>query len=369
MRPAFSSSRSAGAFALLLAGLMALPALVARTGWLDRRDVYPAIPWKYGPFPWIQKKIFSETNDVDIAFLGSSLIWCGINPSYVQRQLSAKLGHEAEVFTLGWPWPGYDAPYFIARDLLEHRRVRMLVIYDEVRGDLAPTDAPHIHSSRWFRLGDNSEALDGLTWPDKLSLYSGTVLGAPRSLLSLLRPNLTEDPAHCRPNIWNTVYHAANFVEQRGAVRVRLGFNNKKDFLPYEPPTTATPADAVIYSAATRSAFTFTGPPTRPYRLHFARKLAQLCQEHGTRLVILHLPGLGERTKATIPEREPWPEVLGAPVSLVGIPGVKFFANIPAENATLFYFSRGHLNQNGQDRFTPLVTPALLELYADPNKF
>jgi len=128
MRPAFSSPRQAAAFALLLAVLLVLPALVARTGWLKRRDVYPAIAWKYGPFPWIQQKIFAETRDADMVFLGSSHIWSAINTPYVQQRLSAQLGREAEVFTLGWPWAGFDASYVIARDLLDHRRVHTLVI-------------------------------------------------------------------------------------------------------------------------------------------------------------------------------------------------------------------------------------------------
>src|SRR3954453_8385081 len=123
MKPAFSSPRQASAFALLLASLLAMPAVMARTGRLHRRDVYPTIAWKYGPFPWIQQKIFAETRDADMVFLGSSHLWNAINTPYVQARLSERLGREAEVFSLGWPWAGFDAAYVIARDLLDHRRV------------------------------------------------------------------------------------------------------------------------------------------------------------------------------------------------------------------------------------------------------
>ena len=184
------SSWQAVTFALLVAVLMALPALMARTGRLDRRDVYPAIPVKSGPFSWIQQEIFTRTGDVDIAFLGSSHIWVAINTPYVQKKLSEQLGREAEVFTLGWPWAGFDALYVIGRDLLDHRRVRTLVIYDEY----VPGDITHVACSRWFRIGENTEMLDGLSWRAKASYYGSAVLGMPRSLLSLLRPNLLEDP-------------------------------------------------------------------------------------------------------------------------------------------------------------------------------
>jgi hypothetical protein len=360
MTPAFSSSRQAAAFALLLALLLALPALVAPTGWLKRRDVYPSIPSKYGPFSWIQQQIFTETNAVDIAFLGSSLIWSGVNTPFVQRRLSEQLRREAEVFTLGWPWPGYDPLYFIARDLLDQRRVRMLVIYDEYRG----SDMPHLHSSRWFRLGENSEALDGLPWPAQAGLYGGAVLGMPRHLLSLVRSNLLEDPAHSGANIWNTFYRAPNVAEHRGALCARIGFDYLQNFTPYQPLLVATPGDVVVYSADTRGAFTFTGPRTPPYQSHFARKLAQLCRERGTRLVVLHLPELRECDQAAIPEREPWPEVWSAPVDLVGIPGAKLFAGIPVTDLKKFYYDPRHLNQNGQEMFTRLLTPVLLKLYA-----
>jgi hypothetical protein len=183
MSTAFSSPRQAAAFALLLAVLLALPALVAGTGWLDRRDVYPAIPWKYGPFPWIQQKIFAETKDVDMVFLGSSHIWSAVDTPYLQKKLTEQLGREAEVFTLGWPWPGFDASYTIARDLLDHRRVHTLVIDDE-----GGSDVPHVNSSRWFRIGEDSEALAGLPWIAQARLYGGAVLGMPRQLLSLAAP-------------------------------------------------------------------------------------------------------------------------------------------------------------------------------------
>jgi len=366
MAPAFSSSRQAAAFALLLAVLLALPALVARTGWLKRRDVYPTIPTKYGPFSWIQRQIFIETNDVDIAFLGSSHIWNGVDTPFVQKQLSERLGREAAVFTLGWPWPGYDAMYVIAADLLEHRRVRMLVIYDEHRS----ADTPHLHSSRWFRIGENTAVLAGLPFTGQAALYGGAVLGMPRHLLSLVRSNRLEDPAHCPTSSWNTFYRAPNFAEQLGALRARIAFNYLPDFSPYQPPSAATPADVVVYSADTRGAFTFTGPPTPPYQRHFARKLAQLCREHGTRLVVLHLPELHERKQATIPERELWPEVWSAPVDIVGIPGAKLFAGIPAADLPKLFYDPVHMNQNGQELFTRLITPALLKLYdASPKSF
>jgi hypothetical protein len=365
MRPAFSSTRQAAAFALLLVVVMAAPALLAWTGWVARRDVYPAIAWNYGPFPWIQQKIFAETGDVDMVFLGSSHLWSAIDTPYVQKKLSAELGREAEVFTLGWPWPGFDAVYVIARDLLDHRRVHTLVIYDED----PQGNAPHTNSSRWFRLGDQSESLGGLPWVSRVTLYGSAVLGTPRQLLTLMRPNLVEDLGRGRPNCWTSRYRAPDLAGKRGALSARLGFDYNKDYVPLEARGNATPADARIYSAENRAGFRFTGPATEPYHLHFARKLARLCQERGTRLVILHPPVLHEHGESVVSERELWPEVLGVPVDIIGIPPAKLFAGLPEADLPRLFYDDVHLNQSGQDLFTPLITPALVQLHETSTRY
>jgi hypothetical protein len=362
MTPAFSSNRQASAFAILLAILLGLPALTARTGVFARREVYPAIPWKYGPFPWIQQKIFDESKDVDIAFLGSSHIWCAINTPFVQQHLSGQLGRESEVFTLSWPWTGFDALYVIARDLLEHRRVRMMVIYDENRG----TDEPHPQSSRWFRAGD-SDVLSGLPWESQASLYGGAVLGIPRQLLSVLRPDLLEDPAHCHTNFWNNYYHAPNLAENLGSLRARLAYGVSPNFVPFQPKGDATPANALEYSPETRGSFEFNGRAMPPYQLHFARKLAELCRTRGTHLVVIHTPSLDEAQETIISERQNWQAVLGSEITIIGIPPSRLFAGIPLEDLPRLFYENAHLNQNGQDMFTALITPKLIELYNAPS--
>jgi hypothetical protein len=362
MSPAFSSRRQALAFALLLAVLIALPALMAETGWLTRRNVYPTIPLIYGPFGWIQQQIFGADGDVDIAFIGSSHIWTAIDTPYVQQKLSDQLGREATVFTLGWPWPGFDAVYVIARDLLYQRRVRMLVIYDDFHVNV--DDGPHKFAHQWFRIGETTEVFTGLPWKSTASLYGCAVLRMPRHLLSLLRPNLVQSPAAARDDYWTIQYRAANVAKQLGSLRARLTVNRNPNFSSYRPEVAATPADTLTYSGESRNAFEFTGPLTPPFQLHFARKLALLCKERATRLVILHVPNLKELGRAVVSERECWPEVLGAPADIVGVPPARLFAGIPDACVEKLFYDDDHLNVNGQDVFTPIIYPELLKLYA-----
>ncbi len=360
MPPAFSSSRQAAAFAILLAVMMALPALVGATGWLHRRDVYPSIPWRYGPFPWIQQKIFDETSDVDIAFLGSSHIWCAVDTPYVQRELSRQLGREANVFSLCWPWPGFDLMHAVARDLLERRHVRMLVIDDE---DEDANDEPQQQSARWFRVGDDPSELTGLPWTGQAALYGGAVLGMPRQLLSLARPNLMDDLALHRPTFWEQHYRAPNVAEHLGSLSARLTFGYNQNFADFTPAVRATPADVVRYSAETKDAFRFGPPHSGPYQLHFARLIAQLCREKHVRLVVLNIPRFHTRGEPAIFMRERWPEVLRVQTDMAGIPPAKLFAGMSAEDLRQLFYEPRHFNQNGQKMFTPLITPVLMGIY------
>jgi hypothetical protein len=364
LAPAFSSRRQALALALLLALLVALPALMASTGLLKRRDVYSEIAWDYGAFPWFQQQIFDQKSGVDMAFLGSSHILFDVDTPYVQRKLSQQLGRPAEVFTMGWTWPGFDTVYTIAHDLLEHRKVHTLVIYDE--NGLQPLDdLPHVQSWRWFVMGEAPEAFRGLPLTFQARLYGGAVLGMPRHLLSLARRNLPDDPLHTPPNVWTTRFHAPNPAEYLGSMRARLFIGMDPNFAPYHPPGTATSADVAIYSPETREAFWLKGDPARPYQLYFARMLAKLCAERGTQLVFLHLPIYSEAAEKLIPERRVWSEELGAPAEMVGIPPTKLFAGIPPSDLAKLYIDGDHFNLNGQQLFTPLITPALLKVYAN----
>src|SRR5438093_370763 len=106
MSPAFSSARQAATFALLLLGLIALPLLVSSSKLPPRSEIYSSIGWRCGPFPFLHHEIFDKKDDIDIAFVGSSHLWSGIDTPFVEKELTRKLGRKAVVVSLGWPWPG-----------------------------------------------------------------------------------------------------------------------------------------------------------------------------------------------------------------------------------------------------------------------
>ena len=363
MRPAFSSTRAAAAFALLLLALLALPVVVGKNLLPPREQAYAVPGWGNGPYPWIRNQIFEETNDIDIAILGSSHIWNAINTPYVQAQLTEKLGRPAIVRTICWGGAGYDGLYFIVQDLLAHRHVRLLVFYDEnpapgFRNNTAPV---------WFRFGDSAAALRGLPLPEQGLLYFAAVVGMPRNLLAQLRPNRPAPLVTDQPNYWTLTANAPNPATNLGCLTVQMGFapdhlTAPEPFETFAPPAGAAPADVLTYSLPTKNAFQFSTAPLPAWQRHFAQQFATLLSAHGVRPVMLYLPVLAEARSPVIAERAFWPDLL-TDVTLLGIPPTKLFGYLTDAELRQIYGDPMHFNANGQSYFTPLITPALIKLY------
>jgi hypothetical protein len=364
MRPAFSSTRQAAAFVLLLAVILLSPVLAGKRLLPPRERIYTMPGWNRGPVPWIHHEIFEETNDIDIAIVGSSHILHDLDAAYIQASLSERLHRPAVVRTIGWTGGGYDGLYFITQDLLAHRRVRLLVFYDEqnvayTRNSLA---------SVWFRFADNAEALRGLSVPDAGLFYFAAIIGLPRNLMEWVRPNLSVPLTEDTPNYWETAYASPSVVKMLGATRSELGYTRKEGendftpFVPFTPANGATPADAEIYLPDKPGDFAFTGETVPAWQLHFARQFAAMGRAHDCRLVMLHLPIRDEARLPVIRERRCWPEILPG-VTLLGVPPAKMFGRLTDEEVRQLYFNFAHFNKNGVDYFTPLITPALINLY------
>jgi hypothetical protein len=376
MRPAFSSTKQAAAFALLLLVLLVLPVVMGKNLLPPREQSYAIQGWDNGPYPWLHQQIFEETNEIDIAFVGSSLMMWGIDTPYVQAKLSAQLGRPAVVRSICWGGTGYDALFFITQDLLAHRKVRLLVFYDEdnVLKGYRNTQAPI-----WFRYGDNAGALAGLPLMEKTLFYFAAIIGAPRNLLGLLRPNLPLALTSSTPNYMETLFHTPNPATRLGSVAAQLTCNPTADGQPFEaftPHTETSPADVCIYSPTNRFGFQFLDEPLPAWQKHFAIKFGVLAAQHGCKLVLLNLPLFDKDRPAVLQERFFWPDVFSNQLTIVGIPPARLLAGLSEADVYLLYGNAGHrnnayashLNQNGQEFFTQLITPALIELYEAAGK-
>jgi len=369
MSPAFSSIKDAGAFALLLLIILLLPILVPKSALPPREQIYATLSWNVGPYPFIHQQIYDEKSDIDIAIIGSSRIWCAINTPYLQEQLSEKLGRKAVVISLCWPWTGFDAVYFIAQDILQHRRVHTLVFTDE-SGLYGVQTTPHDEAWRWFRFEDDADALRGIPLQAQLTYYYGSILGLPRNLLSLIRPNLAPDLSPERTRALEADHHWVMPTQNLGAAVMLEGYFNRPDlFEKFTGKLPASPSDVISYTPQTAADFHFEMQPApTSLQTHFVKKFGELAQANHTALVCLNVPHLDDRESKQILERFFWPDVMESPVTLLGIVPSVLFAGMSEEDVEKLYWDRHHFNQNGQDYFTHLITPKLIEIYDTPPK-
>ena len=364
MRPAFSSIAQAAAFTALLMVLLLAPLVIGKNLLPPREQIYASKSWGSGPYPWIQNQIFQETNAIDIAFMGSSHILHAVDTPYVQAELGKQLGRPAVARTVGWGGAGYDALYLIAKDLLKHRRVRMLVIYDE-----NPQMARNAQISAFFRYADDAGVLTGLPASDQAVYYCAALLGLPKNLLARLRPNLPAPLVTVPQNYWEQHYGSTSIVKLCGCTRSELGFNydpmsdHFTAFTPFTPPTGVTPADVEIWPSAGKTHFQIDSAPLPAWQVHFARKLGELARANGCRLVMLHLPVISDADESALRERTDWTQIFGADFPLLGIPAIKLFGGLTNEERHRLFFNTAHFNANGMDYFTPLITPAIVQLY------
>ena len=365
MRPAFSSTKHAAAFAAMMLVLLSLPAVVGKNLMPPREQAYATQSWGSGPYPYIQQQLFEEKGNIDIAFLGSSHILHCLDARRLQDELGKQLGRPATVRVLGWGGAGYDALYFIAKDLLAHRRVRMLVFYDDVNGTYRNAKGPV-----WFRFQDDARALAGLPLREKGLFYFASLVGMPRNLLCLVRPNL---PADLRvKNYWEDHYGSVNLTENLGSTTSELAFTARNNpdadpsipFIPYQPGNGTTPADCFIYSPLTRTNFEITNEPIPVWQIHFMHLLLALARQQNCQLVQLSIPDLlGNYRAERIEERAFWPEIFGTNLVMLGVPPARVFNRLSDEEVRRLYYNAGHLNKNGQIYFTSLILPSLLQIY------
>lgn len=365
MHPAFSSTKQAAAFALLLLVVLSSPLWAGKKLLPPREEAYSTQSWGSGPYPWIENQIFQETNDIDIAFMGSSRILHAMDTPYVEDQLSKQLGRPSVVRTLAWGGAGFDGLYLIARDLLAHRRVHLLVIYDEnPESDYRYTQLP-----AFFEYSQDSGLISGLPLRERGLYYFAAVLGMPRNLLNLLRPNLPTPLISNPPNHWEQHYGSASVVKLLGATKSQLGFNydtmsdNFTDFTPFTPHTGVTPSDTEVYSADHPGDFKFGDATLPAWQMAFATHLSELAAANSTRLVMITIPVLADATATNIQERVRWTDVFRGNFRLLGLPPTRLFNGLTDQQLHWLFTNRKHFNENGMTYFTPLVTPTLLKIY------
>lgn len=359
MAPAFSSTRQAAAFVVMVLAVLLSPVLIGKGLIRSRDQIYSSLPWGTGPYPYLHNQIYEEKGDIDVVFTGPSTMWYAIDTPYFQKKLSEKLGRPATARTLCWDWAGADPFYRITKDLLEHRNIRMMVFCDFPEM-IAPNTA-HKMASELFQWPDHTEDLAGLQLRPQMSFYAAAILGMPKNLLGRFRSNLPIVDAE--EISWPGFNHMENPFLRLGALASPV--IEGRDFVEFTPSTSPSATNVIIYSEATKDEFAFPQAPLQLMQAAFVRKAAQLTQEHHVQMVYIYIPRSTEIRVATINPNAYWPDFFSDRLTMMGIPPAKLFAGLSDDDALKLYWEYRHLNINGQKYFTPVVTPALVQLYED----
>ena len=415
MHPAFHSTRAAAAFGLIMAMSIALPMILRTLGPPTREQAFSTLPTAAGPVAMIRNLIYQDSGQADVLFVGSSLIKTDVHAKQLAQRLSRELGRPMRVDVLELNWYGADQQYFMLKDYLAHHPPPNLVVLHtpQVR---AYENRPHPQAYRWLRYGDLPELPQSFPTLSKLQLYGEMVLGAPRQLLSLLRPNLIgpEDPvlpAEIATGKAATSWRAAagpSSAEATATPGHDATSPSSARSVATSRPAAASPATAMAAPALPTTGIAAPAPlaanrsssngaalsgmtteavpaasllsPTDPvfqvvhpklsseyrfqmgpYTLFFMERMADLVRRAGSHLVLIHLPLGHDPVNGTIQELEPWATVFGPDIRVIAVPKDRFFEGL---DPGPYYFSGdNHMTPAGGDRFTQSIASPVGQAY------
>ncbi len=304
------------------------------------------MPESQGGYSFMKDEIFEKEEDLDILFVGGSVIWNGVDSPQVQRELSTRLGRPARVATFGYNFNSIDISYTAVRDLLERRRVRM-VVFSIPR--LAYPKGPSVTSYRFLRYGED-DVVEGLPLDSRISLYACSVLRAPHDLLTIVRRN---------PSTAKTAHS-----ESLGAFLRKEGMaHDPGAFARFTPPAPPFSSAELIYSDSTSNGFRFEDNQLPAHQDYYLEKLMELLREREVPLAILNVPQYGERDNDQIIERLDWPRRFGSDIPIIGVRPSLLFAGLDEEGVEKLHSDLQHFNLNGSEYYTHAVLPAILDVY------
>lgn len=311
----------------------------------DKVELYRSIPDNYGPYRSFSNEIFKSKDTLDLLFVGSSLLWTGIDDHYISKMLSKIHDSDLNVKLFGINWRGEDILYYIIRDIIENRPVKRLILS-------MPTpkhNDKNIHNVlyRFLQYPNYKESILGLNPIYSFIYYAASVLSAPRQLITIFKKEIAFS-------------NYENF-NQTGSYKVNSGFNGAPFKYINNKKPNYFPLENTMYSLD-GSNFKFQGPEINGYQKHYIGKIFELLKKNNIKTAIIHIPKYSERESDKISERVCWPKTFDTEVDIIGIRPNELFESMSDDSIKYFYYDE-HLNSNGNEYFTASIFPAIAEFY------
>lgn len=346
LKPAFSSHAKALWFVALIIFLLVLPKIIYNSQSISRRASYESMPEDMGAYSFMKTEVFDKKEDIDILFIGASLIWQAIDAPLVRQELSKKLGRPANVLVFGFNYNGFDVPYAILKDLLERRRVKLIIL--SIPRDTT-TDGPTIPACKFIAYDDYKDIAENLPLSSKISLYACSVLRSPRDLLTIVRPNREAK---------------SPYAEDLGAKKALLGmYLDPQNFEKFTPPPPVFPAASLIHKKFDDRRFGLTNDELPPYQQHYLNQMIELLKKREVPFAFINVPQYREVGSEKIIENQNWSEKFGIEITMIGIDSKTLFAGLSEKEIEKLHCDEDHFNVNGSEHFTRTILPAVLEVY------
>lgn len=288
---------------------------------------------------------YAQKPPIDMLFVGPS----GIMSTIVTRDISQELSISAINF--GHFETGSDGDYFLVKNLLENRGVKILFI------GLSPleTEIPHrISRALWRPLEESDLPLEifGSHYADKL-LYS---------LPAIVKSRYFKvDEKAIFDLEWVNGVHLAHraFSEDRETM-------NEKDPMPQVElrPLKLHLKDILLERNGPEIYHMGVYDERQDY---FFQRLVDLARERGVKVYFLHYPTIRVGIIDKIPVYkfliDPAPEI-----PYLGVVPTRLFGTDSREKMKAYFYNDLHTNVNGSVLFTASILPALKEIYEMSNQ-
>jgi hypothetical protein len=347
MAPPFATRGQALGFCAVVAFILLLPAAFRRTHAPTHEQRMATAPVRAGPYSFLHEQIYEKTSDLDLAIVGDSQIWAALDAPAVSDALTRKLGRQARVVSLGWNWHGDDLTFYVLRDLLERRKVGVVLLRLPREGDRVK--GPHPQSFRWFTSWDDPVE-PGMSRADRAAFYGIEATGSLRNLLSLLRPDRLAPPPE---------------EERLGAYLAEIGPDGRPfKRLALQPPPLGT---RVLSTFGASPALAWGGdrPSSSAIAWGYASAIHDLLTKYGVRAAFVRIPMSNEVKADELRSDAMWRDIFGAETPVLAAKPRELFEGLTDDDTQELYYELSHLNRNGAELFTLTLLPGLLELWSN----
>jgi hypothetical protein len=312
-------------------------------------DVLRAVPPHYRNYHFMGDAI-AKGGDVDILIVGSSDAWTAFDVGILTEEISKIAARPVRILNFGADWFGTEANFVRIQYALSNLKAKVAVVMDT----LGTPAYPHVLAKYWW-LHPDEDVPASLTFQERATLYTASVLGAPRQSWANLRraSHLSIAPP------WQD--YASGLERTSGFYGVEQGWHNAP-YVERTPPWRDIPTDPMFYRNGKGDAFRVGSEEYTEYETAFLKEAAAIVRAQGgtfamaSNLVLLE----GRQGDKALfrplwrNEQRPWPQI--------GIPTATLFAGLSDEETHAFYFDDYHVNASGAKHYSRAIAPALAKL-------